>query len=162
MHNGSFFLRETSCFLEFLCERTYTVTQRATKATRSSTKVIFITETIKRIFGGFLLSQNQTIHFLHDFCIFVFQNSENMPEICRFYGIIIQMFFNDHNPPHFHVVYGDFKAVINIDDEIVEGFMPKRALKLVFEWMELHKKELIENWELAQNGELPKKIEPLK
>jgi hypothetical protein len=85
-----------------------------------------------------------------------------MPEICRFYGIIIQMFFNDHNPPHFHVVYGDFKAVININDEIVEGFMPKRALKLVFEWMELHKTELLANWELAQNGELPKKIEPLK
>jgi hypothetical protein len=85
-----------------------------------------------------------------------------MPEICRFYGIIIQMFFNDHNPPHFHVVYGDFKAIININDEIVEGFMPKRALKLVFEWMDLHKTELLENWELAQNGELPKKIEPLK
>lgn len=84
-----------------------------------------------------------------------------MPEICRFYGIIIQMFFNDHNPPHFHVVYGDFRAVINIRDEIVEGFMPKRALKLVFEWMDLHKPELLENWELAQNGELPKKIEPL-
>jgi hypothetical protein len=85
-----------------------------------------------------------------------------MPEICRFYGIIIQMFFNDHNPPHFHVVYGDFKAVININDEIVEGFMPKRALKLVFEWMDLHKSELLENWDLAQNGELPNKIEPLK
>jgi len=85
-----------------------------------------------------------------------------MPEISRFYGIIIYMFFNDHNPPHFHVVYGEFKAVINIDDEIVEGFMPKRALKLVFEWMDLHKKELINNWQLAQNGELPKKIEPLK
>jgi len=85
-----------------------------------------------------------------------------MPEICRFYGIIIQMFFNDHNPPHFHVVYGDFKAVININDEIVEGFMPKRALNLVFEWMDLHKTELLANWELAQNGELPKKIEPLK
>lgn len=85
-----------------------------------------------------------------------------MPEICRFYGIIIQMFFNDHNPPHFHVVYGDFKAVININDEIVEGFMPKRALKLVFEWMDLHKSELLVNWELAQNGELPIKIEPLK
>jgi hypothetical protein len=85
-----------------------------------------------------------------------------MPEICRFYGIIIQMFFNDHNPPHFHVVYGDFKVIINIQDEIVEGFMPKRALKLVFEWMDLHKLELLENWELAQNGELPKKIEPLK
>lgn len=85
-----------------------------------------------------------------------------MPEICRFYGIIIQMFFNDHNPPHFHVVYGDFKAVININDEVVEGFMPKRALKLVFEWMDLHKSELLANWELAQNGELPNKIEPLK
>lgn len=85
-----------------------------------------------------------------------------MPEICRFYGIIIQMFFNDHNPPHFHVVYGDFKAIININDEIVEGFMPKRALKLVFEWMDLHKNELLENWNLAQNGELPLKIEPLK
>nr|WP_315200863.1 DUF4160 domain-containing protein [uncultured Flavobacterium sp.] len=85
-----------------------------------------------------------------------------MPEICRFYGIIIQMFFNDHNPPHFHVLYLDFKAVININDEIVEGFMPKRALKLVFEWMDLHKSELLENWDLAQNGEIPKKIEPLK
>jgi Domain of unknown function (DUF4160) len=85
-----------------------------------------------------------------------------MPEICRFYGIIIQMFFNDHNPPHFHVVYGDFRAVININDEIVEGFMPKRALKLVFEWMDLHKSELLDNWQLTQNGELPKKIEPLK
>lgn len=72
------------------------------------------------------------------------------------------MFFNDHNPPHFHVVYGDFKVVVNIQDEIVEGFMPKRALKLVFEWMDLHKEALLENWELAQNGELPKKIEPLK
>ena len=72
------------------------------------------------------------------------------------------MFFNDHNPLHYHVVYGDFRPVININDEIVEGFMPKRALKLVFEWMDLHKTELLENWKLTQNGELPKKIEPLK
>ena len=85
-----------------------------------------------------------------------------MPEICRFYGIIIQMFFKYYNPPHFHIVYGDYKAIMSIEDEIVEGFMPKRALKLVFEWLELHKQELIENWELAQNGELPNKIEPLK
>ena len=84
-----------------------------------------------------------------------------MPEICRFYGIIVQMFFNDHNPPHFHAVYGEYKIVININDEVVEGFMPKRALKLVFEWMEIHKSELLENWILSQNGELPKKIEPL-
>ena len=72
------------------------------------------------------------------------------------------MFFNDHNPLHYRVVYGDFRAVININDEIVEGFMPKRALKLVFEWMDLHKTELLENWKLTQNGELPKKIAPLK
>ena len=85
-----------------------------------------------------------------------------MPEICRFYGIIIQMFYNDHNPPHFHVVYGEFKVVININDEIVEGFMPKRALKLVFEWMEIHKEELMINWNLAQNGEQLLSIEPLK
>jgi len=85
-----------------------------------------------------------------------------MPEISRFYGIIIQMFFNDHNPPHFHVQYGDFKAIVNINDEVIEGHMPKRALKLVFEWMELHKEELIENWILTQEGKLPNKIEPLK
>ena len=85
-----------------------------------------------------------------------------MPEICRFYGIIIQMFYNDPNPPHFHVVYGEFKVVININDEIVEGFMPKRALKLVFEWMEIHKEELMINWNLAQNGEQLLSIEPLK
>jgi hypothetical protein len=52
--------------------------------------------------------------------------------------------------------------IINISDEIVEGFMPKRALKLVFEWMDLHKMELLENWELAQKGEILKSIEPLK
>ena len=72
------------------------------------------------------------------------------------------MFYNDHNPPHFHAVYGEFKVVININDEIVEGFMPKRALKLVFEWLDLHKVELIENWDLAQLGEKIKNIEQLK
>lgn len=85
-----------------------------------------------------------------------------MPEISRFYGIIIQMFFNDHNPPHFHVTYGEYRAVITIEDGIVEGNMTSKALKLVFEWMEIHKEELLENWKLAQNGELPKNIEPLK
>lgn len=85
-----------------------------------------------------------------------------MPEISRFYGIIIQMFFKDHNPPHFHITYGEYKAVVTIEDGIVEGNMTSKALKLVFEWMELHKEELMKNWELAQNGELPKSIEPLK
>lgn len=84
-----------------------------------------------------------------------------MPEISRFYGILIFMFYNDHNPPHFHVEYGEYKAVINFDEEIVKGNMPKRALKLVFEWMDLHKEELMKNWELARNGEPLNKIEPL-
>ncbi len=51
-----------------------------------------------------------------------------MPEISRFYGIVIAMFFNEHNPPHFHADYGNYKIIINLDDEIVTGFMPKRAL----------------------------------
>ncbi|MEX0721280.1 MAG: DUF4160 domain-containing protein [Balneolaceae bacterium] len=84
-----------------------------------------------------------------------------MPTISSFYGITIQMFFKDHNPPHFHVVYGEYRAVINIKDEIVQGYMPNRALKLVFEWMELHKEELLEDWELAQQGVPLKPIEPL-
>ena len=85
-----------------------------------------------------------------------------MPEISRFYGIIIRMFFNDHNPPHFHVEYQDYEAVISIKDGIVNGNMPRRALKLVFEWLDLHKDELIENWELSHTERPLNKIEPLK
>ena len=85
-----------------------------------------------------------------------------MPEISRFYGIIVQMFFKGHYPPHFHIEYGEFKAVINLSNEIVKGAMPKRALNLVFEWMDIHKNEIMENWELAQMGKPLNKIEPLK
>ncbi|WP_373513526.1 DUF4160 domain-containing protein [Persicitalea sp.] len=84
-----------------------------------------------------------------------------MPEISRFYGIVIQMFYNDHNPPHFHFEYGEYKAVVNFKQEIVKGHMPSRALKLVFEWMELHQEELSENWQLARQGLPLNKIEPL-
>jgi len=85
-----------------------------------------------------------------------------MPEICRFYGIVIHMFFNEHNPPHFHANYGEFRITVNLQNEVINGFMPKRALKLIFEWMELHKNEILENWNKCQKGELPDKIEPLK
>lgn len=85
-----------------------------------------------------------------------------MPEISRFYGIIIYMFYNDHNPPHFHIEYGEYKAVVNFEEEIIKGHMPNRALKLVFEWVSLHKDELIKNWELARSGMPLNKIEPLK
>lgn len=85
-----------------------------------------------------------------------------MPEISRFYGLIIYMNYKDHDPPHFHVWFGDFKAIVTIQDGIVKGEMPKRALKMIFEWLEIHQTELLRDWELAQNGEPLNRIEPLK
>jgi len=85
-----------------------------------------------------------------------------MPEISRFYGLIILMNFKDHAPAHFHVWYGDFKAIVTIQDGIVKGEMPQRALKMIFEWLELHRTELLEDWELAQMGGKLNRIEPLK
>jgi len=84
-----------------------------------------------------------------------------MPEISRFYGIIIKMFFNEHNPPHFHAEYQGFKVSISIESGIVEGKMPKRALSLIFEWLEIHKDELINNWKLIEETGDYNKIEPL-
>ena len=85
-----------------------------------------------------------------------------MPEISRFYGITIYMFFNDHAPPHFHTKYGDFEATININDGVVNGKMPRRALKLIYEWLDLHQDDLRENWYLMEKRKPLKKIEPLK
>ncbi len=85
-----------------------------------------------------------------------------MPEICRFFGIIIAMFGDDHNPPHFHVRYGDYRATITIDKGIVQGQLPRRVLNNVFVWMDEHYDELMANWARLQNGEAPLPIEPLK
>jgi hypothetical protein len=86
-----------------------------------------------------------------------------MPEISRFYGIIIAMFFGDHNPPHFHARYGNEKVVIEIETfRILEGHLSPRALGLVIEWASQHKNELLQNWELAKNNLAPRKIEPLQ
>lgn len=85
----------------------------------------------------------------------------DMPEISRFYGIIIKMFYNEHNPPHIHVEYQDFKAVISIKEGIVEGRMPKIALRLVFEWIDLHKAELLMNWENIEKKKPLNNIDPL-
>jgi len=72
------------------------------------------------------------------------------------------MNFKDLNPPHFHVWYGDFKAIVTIDDGIVKGEMPQRALKMTFDWLEIHREELLLDWSLAQKGDELFKIEPLK
>jgi hypothetical protein len=86
-----------------------------------------------------------------------------MPEISRFFGIIIAMFWDEHNPPHFHARYGQFKASIDIDSlKVLEGKLSPRALGLVVEWASQHKKELMINWEKARNDKPLKKIEPLQ
>jgi len=86
-----------------------------------------------------------------------------MPEICRFYGIIIKMFFEEHNPPHFHAEYGSFEALIEIDTlAVIGGKLPPRALGLVMEWVALHQKELIVLWQNAREQKPLGKIEPLK
>jgi Domain of unknown function (DUF4160) len=85
-----------------------------------------------------------------------------MPEISRFYGIIIKMYYNEHNPPHFHIEYQGYEAIIDINDGIVKGEIPRRALNLIFEWLDIHKDELLENWNLAEKQELLNRIEPLK
>ena len=86
-----------------------------------------------------------------------------MPEICRFYGIIIAMFYADHNPPHFHARYGKDKVVIEIQTlKVLEGKIPPRALGMVIEWASQHQPELMLDWELSKNNQSPKKIIPLK
>jgi hypothetical protein len=85
-----------------------------------------------------------------------------MPEICRFYGIIIAMFYDDHNPPHFHARYGEDRVVIEISSlKVLEGRIPPRALGLAMEWASQHQKELLSDWELAKKNQPPKKIAPL-
>ena len=86
-----------------------------------------------------------------------------MPAISMFYGIIIKMYNNgEHNPPHFHASYQVYYATFNLDGELIEGDMPKRQIKFIAAWTEIHKDELIANWELAINEEPLYKIEPLR
>ncbi|MEA1949775.1 MAG: DUF4160 domain-containing protein [Planctomycetota bacterium] len=86
-----------------------------------------------------------------------------MPEISRFYGVIIAMFYSEHNPPHFHARYGGDSVAIDIHTlQILDGRIPPRALGLVVEWASQHQDELMQDWNLARNEQQPKQIEPLK
>ena len=86
-----------------------------------------------------------------------------MPTISAFYGILIQMFWNDHAPPHFHARYGEYNGIVDINSlKMLEGDLPRRALNLIIDWAELHQKELLVDWELCTQKLMPKKIEPLK
>lgn len=85
-----------------------------------------------------------------------------MPTISTFYGILIQMYWNDHAPPHFHALYGEFEALVSIQTlDVIEGTLPRRALSLVLEWAQEHRAELFEDWELCEHNQQPKKIRPL-
>jgi hypothetical protein len=86
-----------------------------------------------------------------------------MPEISRFFGIIIAMYYDDHDPPHFHAKYGSMRACFSISDlRLIEGELPRRVVTLVLEWAFEHRKELHENWDLLKNRVALKKIAPLE
>ena len=85
-----------------------------------------------------------------------------MPELSRFLGIVIAMYYRDHAPAHFHAVYGDYEITIEIESGNVNGEFPKRALAHVQEWRALHKAELLADWDLAQKREPLKRISPLE
>ena len=88
-----------------------------------------------------------------------------MPTISMFFGIIIRMYYGpkEHNPPHIHVYYQDFIAVINIQTcDLSDGSLPARQTRMVLAWIEIHRDELMADWLLCQNGEKPFQIAPLK
>jgi hypothetical protein len=86
-----------------------------------------------------------------------------VPEVSRFFGIVIGMFYNDHAPPHFHAVYGDHEATIRIDQVgLLEGKLPARALSMVIEWAVIHQEELRQNWNRLRDKQPLTKIAPLQ
>lgn len=86
-----------------------------------------------------------------------------MPTISRFMGIVIAMFFDDHGPPHFHARHAEGSAKVRIDEvDVIDSTLPRRQLRLILAWAELHQEELLENWRRARAGETLEWIEPLQ
>jgi len=85
-----------------------------------------------------------------------------MPIISRFFGIVIYMYWKDHAPPHFHAKYGDDEIVVEIGTGNVSGYMSNRAIKLIQEWRQLHKDELLKDWKLAEQKKALFAIDPLE
>ena len=86
-----------------------------------------------------------------------------MPTISIFFGLIIRMYYKDHHPSHIHVQYQDYNAVIDIlTGDMTEGELPIRQLRFVQAWVEIHRDDLVADWELCRNGENPFKIKSLK
>lgn len=86
-----------------------------------------------------------------------------VPRLSEFYGIVIYMYFADHNPPHFHAIYAEHEALIRIDNgAAIRGDIPRTAMGLVEQWRALHQDELLANWTLAQEPSALSRIEPLQ
>ena len=85
-----------------------------------------------------------------------------MPEICRFLGIVIRMYYRDHTPPHFHAEYGEYEITVDINGGVVQGRFPRRALSAVLDWYNLHREDLAQNWELARQEQALNRIDPLE
>jgi hypothetical protein len=86
-----------------------------------------------------------------------------MPQVSRFFGITIYMYFSDHVPPHFHAVYGEYEAVYTIETlEILRGTLPRRAHSMVIEWASLYRREVWENWQRASDMQPLQPIDPLE
>ena len=85
-----------------------------------------------------------------------------MPEISLFFGIRVTMYWNEHNPPHFHVEYAEHKATVLIQEGIVSrGFLPNKQLKLVLAWCEIYRDDLMQNWALSEQGKAMNPVPPL-
>lgn len=85
-----------------------------------------------------------------------------MPEISRFFGIVIRMYYSDHEPAHFHAIYGEYETLIEIETlAVFRGSLPRRALALVLEWAAFHRAELRDDWARARNGQILNVIAPL-
>jgi hypothetical protein len=85
-----------------------------------------------------------------------------VPEICRFLGIVIYMLYDDHRPPHFHAEYGEYKITVEINTGVIQGRFPRRALKALLEWYELYRDDLLEDWVLAEQHQPLNRIPPLE
>jgi hypothetical protein len=86
-----------------------------------------------------------------------------VPTISVFYGIVIQMFWQDHAPPHFHALYAEHEAIVDLRDlRVIRGSLPRRAMALVSEWAAIHRQELLEDWDLCSQLKPPRPIEPLR
>ena len=90
------------------------------------------------------------------------RHRRGMPEISRFLGIVVGMFYHEHAPPHFHAVSGEWRVTVEMESGVVHGDFPPRARRPILEWLAIHNAELMENWERARNGLPLRRIPPLE